>query len=50
MRQPLFAAHLLEKYLHRDPENVEVLGIYQRSIRMLGTTMRASPLHNGAMT
>jgi predicted O-linked N-acetylglucosamine transferase (SPINDLY family) len=26
MRQPLFAAHLLEKYLHRDPENVEVLG------------------------
>jgi len=26
MRQPLFAAHLLEKYLHHDPENVEVLG------------------------
>ncbi len=26
MRQPLFAAHLLEKYLHRDPEDVEVLG------------------------
>lgn len=26
MRQPLFAAHLLEKYLHFDPANVEVLG------------------------